>query len=154
MTTCLRDLARVAWKAGELARARSLAEEDLELATSFGEQVEQALARHVLGDIDFSEGDLDGARAQFEQGLALGRWEPPPPSVPALLLSLGLVVEVQGDIDRLLRSTRRGWPSSGRPASSLGPIAVSRGWQGSRRSGVTRRRHWRWQKRDWRSTGG
>lgn len=95
------DRSRVAYGAGELDRARDLAEEALALATAAGDTEAEARAHNTLGILARQAGRLEEARASLERSLALSASAEPSARVAALN-NLAHVHGAAGDLDGAL----------------------------------------------------
>ncbi|MBM7788254.1 helix-turn-helix transcriptional regulator [Tenggerimyces flavus] len=73
----LGHLARLDWRSGDWHRARELALESIETAGASGQASQRGAAIYLLGMLDAGLGDIDAARAEVDESLALASdlWE-------------------------------------------------------------------------------
>ena len=91
------DRSRVAYRAGDLARARALAEEALALAQSAGDAEAEAQGHNALGILARHEGDYVAAQAHLERSLALAENTGTPAARVAALNNLARLRGTMGD---------------------------------------------------------
>jgi len=96
------DRSRVAYRAGDLGRARALAEEALALAAGAGDAEAEAQAHNALGILARQEGDYPAARAHLERSLALSERAGTPAARVAALNNLARLRGATGDVDDAL----------------------------------------------------
>ncbi|MBP8948163.1 MAG: AAA family ATPase [Candidatus Promineofilum sp.] len=96
------DRSRVAYRAGDLARARALAEEALALAQSAGDAEAEAQGHNALGILARQEGDFAAAQTHLERSLALAEGASTPSARVAALNNLARLRGATGDIDAAL----------------------------------------------------
>jgi len=117
-------------------RAKTLAEESLELCRELAERKETGYALNTLGWLARTEGDYAGAVTFFEESLALFRELGQKHDIALVLSSLGLTLLYLGEYERaaalceesLALSRERGDPSSiASVLTNLGMIRLSRG---------------------------
>jgi len=117
-------------------RAKTLAEESLDLCRSLSDRKETGYALNTLGWLAHNEGDYAGAVTFFEESLALFRELGQKHDIALVLSSLGLTVLSLGEYERaaalceesLAISRERGDPSSiASVLTNLGIITLARG---------------------------
>ncbi len=117
-------------------RAKTLAEESLDLCRALAERKETGYALNTLGWLAHTEGDYAGAVTYFEESLALFRELGQKHDIALVLSSLGLTLLYLGEDERaaalceesLALSRERGDPSSiASVLTNLGIIRLSRG---------------------------
>ena len=96
----LMGAASMAYGSGEIAVARSVAEQALELHRRFGDPRGAALDLNVLCVVAIEEGDLDGAQRFAEESLALFRQAGDDSNVVAATRTLAFTYHSRGDLER------------------------------------------------------
>ena len=96
------DRSRVAYRAGDLARARALAREALALAQSAGDAEAEAQGHNALGILARQEGDYVAAQRHLERSLALAKEAGTPSARVAALNNLARLRGATGDSDAAL----------------------------------------------------
>lgn len=91
------DRSRVAYRAGDLGRARALAQEALALAQSAGDAEAEAQGHNALGILARHEGDYVAAQAHLERSLALAENTGTPAARVAALNNLARLRGTMGD---------------------------------------------------------
>jgi hypothetical protein len=91
---------RYATHEGDLARARLLIEEALELTLSSGDREREAEALHLLGAVDGAELRLGRARSELERSLEIRRLLNRGDEAAVTLEFLSGIVAASGDLDR------------------------------------------------------
>lgn len=94
------DRSRIAYRAGELARARAMAQEALALAA--GDAEAEAQAHNTLGILCRQAGDFDAARDHLERSLVLAEGAGTPAARIAALNNLARLRGATDDIDAAL----------------------------------------------------
>lgn len=105
LSQSLRGLAVALHRRGNRTRGRHLAGRSYDVARDIGDQLLAAEALNSLGAMELAVGSLEEARSRFTSALELGR------SDPGLLArvetNLGIVANIQGDVDEALLRYRR-----------------------------------------------
>ena len=112
----LTTLALVASSRGDLAEARSLLSEGVEIARRGNDLASLTSALDFLAELELTEGDVVGARAHFEEALALREAAGSPGWIAWSHSNLGLIAYAQGEFDKALEWYRRALA----PAQELG----------------------------------
>lgn len=100
------DWSRTVRRRDQPERARKMAEQALDLAEKAGDAQALAQAHNILGMLQRSQGDLDGAIAHLEQSLAIAEKLPEPGARIAALNNLSLAYADHGELDRALNYAR------------------------------------------------
>ena len=96
------DRSRVAYRGGDLARARELAQEALALAQSAGDAEAEAQGHNALGILARQEGEYAAAQTHLARSLALAEAAGTPSARVAALNNLARLRATTGDIDAAL----------------------------------------------------
>jgi len=81
-------------------RAKTLAEESLDLCRELADRKETGYALNTLGWLAHNEGDYAGAVTFFEESLAISRERGDPSSIASVLTNLGIITLARGDVER------------------------------------------------------
>jgi adenylate cyclase len=112
---------------GDIAGARSCAEEAIETAVRVGTRFYEAQARHQLGRALLAAGDAKAARAELDQALSIVETFGIQAYAPQIHVDLAAAARASGDkngYDRQLRTARRRFLEVGAPARAEEVLAL------------------------------